>query len=164
MPRFGDGDLDAGLVFVVAAPGEVVGRDDRLDRQQVGLGQNSRTTFAQQRRAAKAADPDLKAQFARVIRDQMQSDVMGGDHRAVALAAGNGDLELARQELEFAVIGGPLAQEFRIGARVGHFIGGGAGEGVSGDVADGSPRSGSRAGPHRPARPACREYRPASAS
>ena len=53
--------------------------------------------------------------------------LVGGDDR---------DLELARQVAEFGVEGAPLPQQFGPGARVGQFVGGGAGELVGTDVAD----------------------------
>ena len=56
-------------------------------------------------------------------------------HGAVVRRAGDGDLELARQELEFRVVGGPLAQQLGVRARVFDLVGGGTGEMVGGDVA-----------------------------
>ena len=136
-----DGDLDARLVFVVAASRQVVGGDDRLDiGQQVFLGQEVADHLAQHRRAAQtAAHPDLEARSA-VLLDQAQADVMGGDQRTVAGRAGDGDLELARQELEFRMIRGPAAQQFGIGPRIHVFVGSRARKGVCRDVADGVAR------------------------
>ncbi len=51
-------------------------------------------------------------------------------------APGHGDLELARQEQELRVERRPLAEDLRVGARVGDLVGGDAGEMVGGDVAD----------------------------
>ena len=62
---------------------------------------------------------------------------MGLDHRTVMGGARDSDLELARQELEFGVVGGPLPDQFGHGARIGDFIRGGTGEMVGGHVADG---------------------------
>jgi hypothetical protein len=49
--------------------------------------------------------------------------------------AGDGDLELARQELELRMVGRPLPQQFGIGAGIGDLVGGGTGEMVGRDVA-----------------------------
>lgn len=57
------------------------------------------------------------------------------DGRAVFPGSGDGNLELARQEEEFGVDGGPLAEDFRQRARVQQLIGGHPGEGLGGDVA-----------------------------
>ena len=62
---------------------------------------------------------------------------MGTGDSAIIRRPGDGHFEFARQELEFRVIGGPLADQFGIGARIVDFIGGGSGEMVGGDVADG---------------------------
>ena len=69
--------------------------------------------------------------------DDLQADVMRFDHGPVIGAAGDGNLEFARQELEFRVVGGPLPDQFGHGAGIGDFIGGGTGEMVGGDVAYG---------------------------
>jgi hypothetical protein len=45
-------------------------------------------------------------------------------HGAVVGRAGDGDLELAGQELELRVVGGPLAQKLRDRARVRDLVGG----------------------------------------
>ena len=65
---------------------------------------------------------------------------MGLDHRTVSGGTGDGDLELARQELEFRVVGGPLSDQLGHGAWVGDLIGGGPGEMVRRHVADGVAR------------------------
>ena len=61
---------------------------------------------------------------------------MPGDGRAVFGGAGDGDLELARQEGEFRVQGAPLAQHFGVGAGVDDFVRGHTGKRAAGDVAD----------------------------
>ena len=68
--------------------------------------------------------------------DDLDADIVRLDHGAVVRAAGDGDLELARQELELRVVGGPLAQQFGHRARVRDLVGGGAREVVGGHVAD----------------------------
>ena len=65
------------------------------------------------------ADHHLEPRRARRIVHHPQPDVMGTGDGAVMRAAGDGDLELSRQELEFGVVGGPLAQQF--GHRAGVF-------------------------------------------
>ena len=62
---------------------------------------------------------------------------MGFDHRAVSGGTGDSDLEFARQELEFRVVCGPLADQLGHRAGIGHLIGGGTGEMVGGHVANG---------------------------
>jgi hypothetical protein len=66
---------------------------------------------------------------------EVQADVVEPGDGAVFAGAGNGDLELARQEGEFRVEGRPLAQDFGQRARVDDLVGGDAGELVGGDVA-----------------------------
>ena len=131
-------DLDARLVFVVAAAFEIVDAQDRLAiAQQIALGQEVAHLLADDRRAAEAAaDIDRKAQFAALVAHDLQADVMGLDRRAVVRRAVDRDLELARQEREFGMLRRPLPQDFRIGAGVGDLVGDGAGEMVGGHVAD----------------------------
>ena len=135
------GDLDAGLVFVVAAADLVPDADDAFQiGQQVFFGQEVVDDLADHRRAAQTAtDQNLVADHT-VAFDDAQADVMGADHGAVVFGAGHGHLELARHRLEFWVIGGPLAHQFGHGARVGNLVGGGTGEMVCGHVADGVAR------------------------
>ena len=123
-PRFVYGDLDSRLVFVIAPAQHVVDAQHRLDiGQQVSLWQKAPHRVANHRRAAKAtAHNYLKPRFARRIAHHAQADVMRACHRTVIRGTGDGDLELAWQELEFGVVGGPLAQQFRIGARVFDFV------------------------------------------
>ena len=83
-----------------------------------------------------AADIDGEAELAVRVALQVQADVVDLDRGAVALGAGHGDLELARQEDEFRMQRRPLAEDLGIGPRVGDLVGGGAGEMVGGDVAD----------------------------
>ena len=56
---------------------------------------------------------------------------------AVVWAAGDGSLELPGQELEFRVIGRPLAQQFGHGARIFDFVRGGPGKMVCCHVSNG---------------------------
>ena len=67
---------------------------------------------------------------------QVQADVVPAGRGAVFRGAGDGDLELARQEGELGVQRAPLAQDFAEGARVGDLVDGDAGALVAGDVAD----------------------------
>ena len=136
-PVFMHRDLDPRLVFVVAPAKQVVGADHGLEiRQQVGHRQEVAQHFADHRRAAQtAADDHLKPDRA-VLADHAQADVMRAGHGAVDLGSGHRHLELARQELELGVVGGPLADQFGIGARIGDLVGCGAGEMVRSHVAD----------------------------
>ena len=60
---------------------------------------------------------------------------MGERGGAVAFGGREGDLELARQVVEFGVKGGPLARDFAVGAWVYQFVGGHAGQVIGGDIA-----------------------------
>ena len=61
---------------------------------------------------------------------------MRGGNRAVVGRAGHGDLELARQELEFRVVGGPLPDQLGHGAGILDLVGRSPREMVGGHVAD----------------------------
>jgi hypothetical protein len=116
-----DENLDARLVGVVAAALTVIDAEDGFAiGQDVLPGQEVADDLAADRRPAQAAaDDDAEADFA-VLFLQMQADVVEPGDRAVFPGAGNGDLELARQEGEFRVEGGPLAEDFGQWARVDH--------------------------------------------
>ena len=126
-----DQDLDARLVDVVAPAVAVVDAHDR-PRCKTRIcchGRNSRTHGADDRRAAHAAaDPDLEADLAGVVLQQLQADVVPAGRGAVLGGAADGDLELARQEGELGVQRAPLAQDLAVGARVDDLVGGDAGE------------------------------------
>jgi hypothetical protein len=64
------------------------------------------------------------------------ADVVDRDRGAIVLRAGDGDLELARQERELGVERRPLAQDLAVRARVDDLVARDAGEGIGGDVAD----------------------------
>ncbi len=136
------GDLDAGLVLVVTASDRVPHRDYGLDvRQQVFARQEVFQYLADHRGAAKAAaDEDLVADVTRIVLHDAHGEVMGFQYSAVLFAARNGDLELAAQELEFRVVGRPLADQFGNRARIFDLVRGSAREMVGGDVADGVAR------------------------
>jgi hypothetical protein len=137
-PQRLDQDLDAGLVDVVAPPVLVVDPQDRFQiRQQIALGQKLADDLADDRGAAQpAADQHPKTDFALLVPEQIQADVVDLSRRAVVNGAGHGDLELARQIGKFRVEGGPLADDFAVDARVFDFILGDAGQMVGGDVAN----------------------------
>gem|GEM_PF-4960793 len=91
---------------------------------------------AEDRRAPQAAaDYHPQEHLAVAGTVKIEADVMHHDRRAVLLGRADGDLELARQEQEFRVDGGPLAQDLRQGARVQVFVAGHPGKGFGGDVA-----------------------------
>mmetsp|Transcript_26978 Transcript_26978/g.48888 ORF Transcript_26978/g.48888 Transcript_26978/m.48888 type:complete len:221 (+) Transcript_26978:153-815(+) len=134
---FVDCDLDSGLVFVVAPPDLVPdGHDGLKVRQKVSFGQEVIDNLANHGRPAKAATNDhLKAARA-IALQHAQADIVGFRHGAIIGGAGDGDLELARHELEFRMIRRPLAQEFCDRARIRNFVGGGSGEMVCGHISD----------------------------
>ena len=131
-------DLDARLVDVVAPAVQVVDAQDGFQvAEQVLLGQVVADQLGEDGRAPlAAADVDGKAQAAVGVALQMQADIVHLDGGAVARGGRHGDLELARQEAELRVQRRPLADDLRVGARVGDLVGAGAGEVVGGDVAD----------------------------
>ena len=133
-----DQDLDARLVQVVAPAVAVVDAHDGLDEDEDLLpGQELADDAADDRRAAHAAaDQHLEADLAGVVLQQLQADVVPADGGAVFARAGDGDLELARQEGELRVQRAPLAQDLAVGPRVDHLVGRDAGQRVAGDVAD----------------------------
>jgi hypothetical protein len=89
------------------------------------------------RRAAHApADVEPAADLARLVLHDLDADVVQLHRRAIGVGPDDRDLELARQVIEFRMERRPLAQQFGIGARVFHLVGGGAGELVGGGVAD----------------------------
>ena len=134
---FVDGDLDPRLILVIAPTERVVDRQDGLDiGQQVGDGQEIADRDANHRGAAQTAtDHHFEPRLSGSIAVHPQADVMGAGHGAVIGTAGDGDLELAGQELEFRVVGGPLAQKLGIGAWIFDLIRCGTGKMIGGDVA-----------------------------
>ena len=82
-----------------------------------------------------AADMHLEADLAATLA-HVQADIVHADGRAVMAGRRHRDLELARQESEFRVEGGPLADDLAPGARVHHLILRRAGIMVGGGVAD----------------------------
>ena len=133
-----DQDLDTRLVLVVAATMEVVhAQDGRAVGQEILLGQEVADLLRDHGRAAlAAADIDGKAELALFALLQMQPNVVGLDRRAIVIGTGDRDLELARQEREFRMNRRPLAQDFRVGSRIGDLVGSGTREVVGRDVAD----------------------------
>ncbi len=133
-----DQDLDARLELVVAAAVSVVDPQDRIEvAQQVLPRQEFVDEAADDRRPAKAAtDRNAEAQLARIVLHRFQADIVHLDRSAIAHCAVDGDLELARQEGEFGMEGGPLADDFAPGPRVDQLITSHASELVGGGVAD----------------------------
>jgi hypothetical protein len=134
-----DQDLDARLPQVVAAAVAVVDADAGLDVvEQLVPGQELAHHAVDDGRAAHAAAHlDPEAQFAGLVLEQLQADVVPAQRRAVFLGAVQGDLELARQEGEFRVQRAPLAQDLGERPRVGDLVGRDTGQFVGADVADG---------------------------
>jgi hypothetical protein len=116
----------------------VVDAQDGLDIAEQVLGRqvllDGRTDIG--RAPLAAADDHLEADGAVTPLAQDQADVVHLHRRAVGQGAGDGDLELARQEAELGVQGRPLAHHFGPHARIVDLLGRGAGIGVGGDVAD----------------------------
>ena len=83
-----------------------------------------------------AAHDHLEADLAGRVLMHAQADVMHLHRRAVMGRAGDGDLELARQEGEFGMEGRPLPDDLAPDARILDLIGGRTGEMIGGDVAD----------------------------
>ena len=133
-----DEDLDPRLVLVVAPAELVVDAQDRLRiGQEVLLGQEVADLVADERRPPEAAaDIDGEAEPAVGVALEVEADVVDLDRGAVALRAGDRDLELPRQEDELRMERRPLAENLGIGPRVGDLVARGAGEMVGGDVAD----------------------------
>ncbi len=133
-----DQDLDPRLIEIVAAAEAVVDAQHRLAiGQQVLPGQVLADDRADDRGTAQAATgQDAGHHLALLVARQVDAQVMHLHGGAVDLGAGHGDLELARQPGEFGVERRPLAQDFRPGARIDHFVGRHARELVGGDVAD----------------------------
>jgi hypothetical protein len=65
-----------------------------------------------------AADDDLEAGLPRAVAAHDQADVVDLDGRAVLLAPGHRDLELARQERELGVQRRPLPDDLAPDARI----------------------------------------------
>ena len=114
------------------------------------------------RAALAAADQHLEADLAGLVAVHAQADVVHLDGGAIVRRAGDGDLELARQEREFRMEGRPLADDLAVDARILDLVGGDAGELIGGDVADAVAAG--LDGVHldrRPARPGCPACPPA---
>ena len=129
-------NLDPRLVGVVATALTVIDPEDGFAiGQDVLPGQEFTDDLTANRRPAEAAtDDDAEANLT-VLLLQMQADIVEPGDGAVFFSAGNGDLELARQEGEFRMEGRPLAKNFSERARVDHFVGSDAGKLVGRDVA-----------------------------
>ncbi|MGY4484948.1 hypothetical protein ACVWWR_004139 [Bradyrhizobium sp. LM3.2] len=85
-------------------------------------------------RAEPATDQYLEAGLALLVLDQAQADIVDLDRRAVMARRGDCDLELARQEREFRMQRGVLADQLRPDAGVFDLAGRDAGPLVRGDV------------------------------
>ena len=101
-------DLDARLEFVVPPSLEIVDPLRSTRRSQAGRVRAGNRGPCARSSAFGQADVDAKANFARVVAHNLQSDVMRLDHRAIMRRAIDGDFELARQEREFGVERRPL--------------------------------------------------------
>jgi hypothetical protein len=108
-------DLDARLVDVVAAAVLVVDAEDRLDvAEDIAAMDEVLDGLADERRAAEtAADQHLEAGLALLVLDQLQADIVDLDRGAIVVRRGDRDLELAREEREFRMQRGVLADQLR---------------------------------------------------
>ncbi len=133
-----DEDLDPRLELVVAPAELVVDAKDRLAiGEHVLFRQEIADLVGDERRPPEpAADIDRETQPAGLVALEVEADVMDLHRRAVVLRAGDGDLELPRQEDEFRVERRPLPKDLGIGPRIGDLVARGAGEMVGGDVSD----------------------------
>jgi hypothetical protein len=113
-----------------AAAVAVIGAQDGVEVVQHFLArQEFADHVADHRRAPEAAaDDHAGADLTRLVFHDVDADVVHQHRRAVFAAGRDGDLELARQEGEFRVEGGPLADQLAIGARVHQLVVGDAGE------------------------------------
>ncbi|MNE92210.1 hypothetical protein D3C80_1899100 [compost metagenome] len=93
-------DLDARLVFVVAAAVQVINaHDSRGVGQEILFRQEVANLLGDHRRTAlPAADINGKTDLALVVLFQVQADIVNLNGGAVALGTRDRDLELARQE------------------------------------------------------------------
>jgi hypothetical protein len=116
----------------------IVDAQRRLEiSKQLVLGQELAQGLADHRRAAKAAAHDhLEADLALFVAPQAQADVMHTHGGAVVGRAGDGDLELARQEAELGMQRRPLAHDLAPDARILDLVDRGAGEMIGRDVAN----------------------------
>ena len=130
-------DLDAGLIEIVATTEAVIDPQDGFDIvEQFGLGQEGLDQRRDHRRAPQtAARPDLEAQLALRVSQQLQTDIVDLHRCAIAGRRRDCDLEFARQKREFGMEGRPLTQQLAIGPRIDEFIGRNTGEMVGGDIA-----------------------------
>jgi len=118
-----DRNLNPRLIFVVTTSQQVPNADHGFKIRKDVIHRHEFTDhLANHGRAAQAtADNDPHAQFT-VLFDNLQSDIMGVNNRAVLFCACYGHLEFAGQELELWMIGGPLTDQFRVNARIRDFI------------------------------------------
>ncbi len=131
-------DLDARLVLVVATTMKVVhAHDGGGVGQKVLFWQEVADFFGDHRRSSlPAADINRKADVALVVLFEMQTDIVNLNGGAIAFRTCYGNLELAWQEGEFRMHRRPLAQDFRIGAWISHFVCRSTCKVVGGDVAN----------------------------
>ena len=133
-----DQNLDACLVQVVPAAPSVVDADhgfevihDLVPRQELAdLRAHHRGS------AHAAAHQHLEAHVTRRVFDHLQAHVVPANGGAVFCGAGDGDLELARQESEFGVQRAPLADQLGVGPGIDDFVDGHTSQLVGGGVAD----------------------------
>jgi hypothetical protein len=76
------------------------------------------------------------ADLSSVVFHDLDADIMELHRRAISVRRNHRDLELARQEAEFGVEAGPLAEQLCIRARIYQLVSSGAGILVRADVAD----------------------------
>ena len=118
-----DRNLNPRLILVVATAQQVPNTDHGFKiRQDVAHRHKFTDHLANHRRAAQAtADNHPHAQYA-ILFDNLQTDIMGVNNRAVLFCSCHSHLEFAGQELKFWMIGGPLTDQFRVNAGVCDFI------------------------------------------
>ena len=130
------GDFYPGFIFIVPPAQQVIGADHGLQiRQQIVESYERREGFANHGRASQApADNHLKPAQP-ILLGHAQADVMRPRYGAVIGAAGDCNLEFARQKLKLGMIGRPLSDQLGDGAGVGKLIGCCPGEMIRCDIA-----------------------------
>ena len=138
LAEFVDEDLDPSLVLVVAPAVAVVDAQAGLGIADQVLSRDEVADFRSDHRGAAhaAADEEFRAQFARVIVDQLDTDIVQAHGCPVGVAGDHSEFEFPGEIGKFRVKAGPLPQQFCPRTRIGDFVGGSAGELVGGNVAD----------------------------
>ena len=131
-------DLDPCLVLVVAASVPIVDAQAGLGIADQLVRGDKVADFRSDHRgpAHAAADEEFRAQFARVIVDQLDADIVQLHRCTVGIAGDHGKFEFPGEIGKLRVKARPLPQQLCPGARIGDFVSGRTSELVGGDIAD----------------------------